>query len=174
MSKKKETTLDIIDQSVREILNSNLLNDIFASVALEDKKTCEYVLKKITGIKDLQVAYVKGQYRLRNLTAKDTILDVFARDKAGRIINLELQRFGALSKRVRFLKSEKGGYEVMSEVAQRLRQSGIEEGEKRGEKKAKKKVAKNLFSMNTPVEDIAVALEVGVKQVKKWLGLREA
>ncbi len=62
----------------------------------------------------------------------------------------------------------------MSEVAQRLRQSGIEEGEKRSEKKIKKSLAKKLFAKNNSVEEIADMLEVGEKKVKKWLGLLEA
>lgn len=61
----------------------------------------------------------------------------------------------------------------MRQFAEEMKQYGVEEGmkkgEKRGERKTKKKIAKNLFSMNTPVEDIAVALDVGVKQVKKWI-----
>lgn len=92
MIEKKQDRIARIEQEVQEVLKSNLLNDTFASVTLEDKETCQYVLRKITGIKDLKVTYAKGQHRLLNLTSKDSILDVYAVDSSGRQLNIEIQR----------------------------------------------------------------------------------
>lgn len=83
-----------------------------------------------------------------------------------------------LSKRVRFLKTEKGGYEVMSdsmrEFAEEMKKYGIEEGMEKGMEIKAQKTARNLFAMHNSVESISEALEVDVEQVEDWLGLARA
>ena len=274
MKDKKQSRIERIEQEVQKALKSNLLDNTFASVALQDEETCQYVLRKITGINDLKVTSAKGQYRLLDLATKDSVLDVYAEDSSGRQMNLEIQRrdtvdhprrtryyssgmdksilekgaeyyelpdvyvvyisetdiwnagktiypvnkylgdtgipyddgshviyanaevndgsdvanmlqyfktadpndmrFGALSKRIRFLKTEKGGREVMSdsmrEFAEEMKQYGVEEGIKMNSQKT----AKRLFAKHNSVEDIADTLEVDVEQVEAWLGLLEA
>ncbi len=81
-----------IHKYVEKIRQANLLNDSFASIALEDIGACQYVLRTILGIEDLKVIEAKGQYRLLNMTSKDAILDVFAEDSKGRLMNIEIQR----------------------------------------------------------------------------------
>lgn len=92
MENEQQSRMDTIRQAVDAMRQSNLLNDIFVSVALEDVKACQYVLRKILDNESLEVLKVKGQYRLLNLTAKDSVLDVYAEDGTGRMMNVEIQR----------------------------------------------------------------------------------
>lgn len=64
----------------------NLLSDAFMSVALRDKRACQYVLRILTGIKDLVVLEVRTQYRVSKLVSHDAVLDVLAEDSKGRIV----------------------------------------------------------------------------------------
>ncbi len=92
MKDENQSRMAVIEQGAEEIRRSNLFSDTFASIALEDRAACQYVIRKILGMEDLQVLQVKGQYRLMNLTAKDAILDAFVQDSEGRLINVEIQR----------------------------------------------------------------------------------
>ena len=70
-----------------------------------DKKLAQFVLRIITGIKDLKLTSEETQYDLQHLFgARSICLDVFAVDKLGRIYNLEVQRAdsGASLQRVRY------------------------------------------------------------------------
>ncbi len=274
LSEKEPSKAAIIEQKIQEVIHSNLFNNVFASVALEDKEACQYVLQKITGIEDLDVTFVKGQYRLQNLTSKDSVLDIYAEDAAGRRHNMEIQRentvdhphrtryygsmldkslldkgdnydemsdihviyisetnimktgetvcpvektlgkhkspyddgrhityvnaevddgsevaelmkyfktadpndmrFGALSKRVRFLKTQKGGYEEMGDTFETLWEFGRKEGREEGALETKRNMAKKLFAKDNSVDDIAETLDADVAQVEDWLGLARA
>lgn len=72
---------------------------------------------------------------------------------------------GELSKRVRFLKTEEGGREIMCEIMERIR----EEGRKSGLLESSRKTALNLDRMGMPEETIARAVEEDVMVVRQWL-----
>lgn len=80
---------------------------------------------------------------------------------------------GELSKRVRFLKTEEGGREIMCEIMERIREEGKEEGRKEGRKsgflESSRKTALNLNRMGMPEETIARAVEEDVTVVLQWL-----
>ncbi|MCC8067256.1 MAG: Rpn family recombination-promoting nuclease/putative transposase [Clostridiales bacterium] len=92
MGNEQQSRMVTIQQAVDAMRQSNLLNDTFVSIALEDVKACQYVLRKILDSEDLEVIEAKGQCRLLNLTSKDSVLDVLAEDGTGRLMNLEIQR----------------------------------------------------------------------------------
>lgn len=92
MVDEQKNRLDTIQQGAENMRKLNLLSDTFASVALENKEACQHVVRKILGRDDIKIIKSKGQYRLLNLTAKDAILDAFAQDSTGRLINIEIQR----------------------------------------------------------------------------------
>ena len=72
---------------------------------------------------------------------------------------------GELSKRVRFLKTEEGGIEIMCEIMERIK----EEGKQSGRLESSRKTAYNLNKMGMPPETIARAVEEDVTVVKRWL-----
>lgn len=76
---------------------------------------------------------------------------------------------GELSKRVRFLKIEEGGREIMCEIMERIREEGKEEGRKSGFLESSRKTALNLNRMGMPEETIARAVEEDVTVVRQWL-----
>ncbi|MCD7745332.1 MAG: hypothetical protein LUI13_08655 [Lachnospiraceae bacterium] len=88
----------------------------------------------------------------------------------------------ALSKRVRYLKREKGGYELMSKEAENLYNLGVEEGREKGieqgieqgiaqsEKNKAKETAKAVMRMlkdDIPVEKIALYQNLSIEDVLK-------
>ena len=92
---------------------------------------------------------------------------------------------GELSKRVRYLKKEEGGVEIMCEVSDRImergrkigeaqgRKIGEEQGRKIGEEQGSEKKAQstalNLSRMGLTPEQIAGAVDESLEQVKRWL-----
>ena len=76
---------------------------------------------------------------------------------------------GALSKRVRFLKTEEGGREIMCEIMEKIREEGRKEGRKSGFLESSRKTALNLNRMGMPEETIARAVEEDVTVVRQWL-----
>ncbi len=90
---------------------------------------------------------------------------------------------GALSERVHYLKTEKGGYEEMCEVAERIYEQGIEQGiekgieqgieqgETKGRLEEAKETAKRLYAKGYRVAFIADMLDRKENQITEWLGL---
>ena len=84
---------------------------------------------------------------------------------------------GELSKRVRFLKTEEGGIEIMCEIMEKIREEGKQEGEligiregrKSGMLESHKKTAWNLEKMGMPLDTIAKVVEEDVSVVRQWL-----
>lgn len=74
-----------------------------------------------------------------------------------------------LSKRVRFLKTEEGGREIMCEIMEKIREEGRKEGRKSGFLESSRKTALNLDRMGMPEETIARAVEEDVTVVRQWL-----
>ncbi|MCD7771579.1 MAG: Rpn family recombination-promoting nuclease/putative transposase [Oscillospiraceae bacterium] len=111
--------LEVIKKGAEEILKQNLFSDTLASIALEDISACQHVVRTILGRDDIEIKSVKSQYRLLNITSKDTILDAYAQDSAGRQINIEIQRRDTVdhARRIRYYGSmidksilDKGAY----------------------------------------------------------------
>ena len=76
---------------------------------------------------------------------------------------------GELSKRVRFLKTEEGGIEIMCEIMERIREEGKQEGRKFGMLESHKKTAWNLEKMGMPLDSIAKVVEEDISVVRQWL-----
>lgn len=85
---------------------------------------------------------------------------------------------GALSERVHYLKTEKGGYEEMCEVAERIYEQGIEQGIEQGETKGRteeaKETVKKLYGKGYGISLIAGMLDRSENQITEWLGLPSA
>lgn len=92
------------EQLLAEIQNFNLISDLFMRVALNDVPACQYVLRILTGIQDLQVKEIRTQYEISKLTSHDARLDVFAEDSNGKLYDIEIQRSDAIdhARRTRF------------------------------------------------------------------------
>lgn len=80
------------ERRVAEARSLNLLSNTFMTVALDDKLACQYVLRVVTGIPDLEVKEVRKQYRVAKISSRDAILDILAEDGKKQLYNLEIQR----------------------------------------------------------------------------------
>ena len=76
---------------------------------------------------------------------------------------------GALSSRVRFLKTEEGGIEIMCEIMEKIREEGKQEGRKSGMLESHRKTAWNLEKMGMPLDSIAKVVEEDISVVSQWL-----
>lgn len=72
---------------------------------------------------------------------------------------------GDLSKRIHYLKCEKGGYEEMCEISEKW----YREGEQHGEIKKAKETAYELAKRNMSAETISDIIKVKLGTVQKWL-----
>ena len=79
------------EQCLERMRRFSLMSDEFMPVVLQDPQACQYVLRVITGRKDLIVKEVRTQYRISKSSARDVILDVLAEDMKGDLYNVEIQ-----------------------------------------------------------------------------------
>ena len=78
-------------QRLERIRRFSLMSDEFMPVVLQDPQACQYVLRVITGRKDLVVKEVRTQYRISKASARDVILDELVEDMKGHLYNIEIQ-----------------------------------------------------------------------------------
>ncbi len=74
---------------------------------------------------------------------------------------------GDLSKRVHYLKTEKGGYKEMCEVAEKI----YDQGENKGRIEEAKATASRMYEKGYKVSVIADMLNRSENQISEWLGL---
>ena len=86
----------------------NLFSNVFMSEALDDREACEYVLRILTKIPDLEIVEYRKQHHIAKLVSRDVILDVLCRDSKDRFYNIEIQRADTIyhARRVRLYRSE--------------------------------------------------------------------
>ena len=97
-SKRKKLLLSKIAQF-------RLFDDDFMSKVFEDDiEATEFLLKIILQRDDLEVTESKGQVSIKNLLGRSVRLDIKAKDKTGKLYNIEVQRAdsGAGEKRARY------------------------------------------------------------------------
>ena len=98
LTKRKKSILSKIAQF-------RLFDDDFMSKVFEDDiEATEFLLKIILQRDDLKVIESKGQVTIKNLLGRSVRLDIKAKDKAGKLYNIEVQRAdeGANEKRARY------------------------------------------------------------------------
>ncbi|MBR0099502.1 MAG: PD-(D/E)XK nuclease family transposase [Treponema sp.] len=91
-----------------KIAQFRLFDDDFMSKVFEDDiEATEFLLKIILQRDDLEVTESKGQVSIKNLLGRSVPLDIKARDKTGKIYNIEVRRTdeGADEKRARYYNS---------------------------------------------------------------------
>ncbi|MBR3812849.1 MAG: PD-(D/E)XK nuclease family transposase [Spirochaetaceae bacterium] len=78
-------------------------DDFMSKVFEDDKEATEYLLHTILQRDDLEVTESKGQVPIKNLLGRSVRLDIKAKDKTGKLYNIEVQRDdkGASEKRAR-------------------------------------------------------------------------
>lgn len=79
-------------EKVRQL---NLFSDLLAKAFFQDKKSCEHVLRILTGIKTLVVKENHTQYIMNRLTSHDIIMDVLAEDEHNKLYEIEIQKADA-------------------------------------------------------------------------------
>ncbi len=85
-----------------------LFDDAFMSKVFEDDvEATEFLLRTILQRDDLDVTESKGQSSVTNLLGRSVCLDIKAKDKTGKLYNIEVQRAdsGAAEKRARYYSS---------------------------------------------------------------------
>lgn len=87
-----QTKIQAREQRVIKARKFNLLSNVFMRVALKDKLACQYVLRVLTGIRDLKVIEIRTEYRISKSTSHDVVLAVLAEDSNGKLYNIEIQR----------------------------------------------------------------------------------
>ena len=78
------------ERLLEEARKFTLMSDIFMKVALKDKAACQYVLRIIMGIEDLNVIEVRTQYEVSRIASHDARLDILAEDSSGKLYNIEI------------------------------------------------------------------------------------
>lgn len=101
---KKRPRIITREQLLAEAQKFNLMSDVFMRVALDDIPACQYVLRILTGIPDLEVKEIRSQYEVSKLASHDARLDIFAEDSQGKLYDIEIQRSDTIdhARRTRF------------------------------------------------------------------------
>ncbi len=104
MIQEKHATL--VDEKKRAIIKQlRLIDDAFFAVCFDnDPALTEWMLKIILDRDDLTVTDVKTQYSIKGLGGHSAVLDALARDRDGKVYNIEVQKpnEGAIPRRARF------------------------------------------------------------------------
>ena len=90
---------------ISKIAKFRLFDDDFMSKVFEDDiEATEFLLRTILERDDLEVTESKGQVSVKNLRGRSVRLDIKAKDKDGKLYNVEVQRAdkGARAKRARY------------------------------------------------------------------------
>ena len=69
----------------------NMFSTPFMREVFKDEKATQYVLRMLTGKKDLKVQQNLTEYRISKLDTRDAVLDVIAVDDKGVFYHIELQ-----------------------------------------------------------------------------------
>ena len=69
----------------------NLFSTPFMREVFKDDKATQYVLRILTGRKDLKVQQNLTEYRISKLDTRDAVLDVIAVDEKGVYHHIEIQ-----------------------------------------------------------------------------------
>ena len=79
-------------------------DDFMSKVFEDDTEATEFLLRAILRRDDLEVIESKGQVSVKNLLGRSVRLDIKAKDKDGKLYNIEVQRAdgGAAEKRARY------------------------------------------------------------------------
>ena len=101
---QEETMLLHKERYKETIKNLTVMSDILARNVFKDKNACEYVLRIILEDKELTVIDNETQVDFRNMHGRGVVLDCVAKDRSGRVINVEIQQDdeGAHPKRARY------------------------------------------------------------------------
>ncbi|MCF0262081.1 MAG: PD-(D/E)XK nuclease family transposase [Sphaerochaetaceae bacterium] len=97
MTRKTSTTSELW------LKNATLMDDLFMTMALNDKKAVKEFLRIILNI-DLEITSVTPQAKLVNGNSKAIVLDILALDEKGNKYDIEIQkaRINCLSQRARY------------------------------------------------------------------------
>ena len=79
------------EQKLEKIRRFTLFSDVFASVVLNDIPACQYVLRILTGDRQLELKEVITQYTISKLISHDARLDVLAANTSGTLYGVEIQ-----------------------------------------------------------------------------------
>ncbi len=95
MSKKLKENSSVLKRrklAKKRAQQYNLFSDLFVSIALNDTKACEHVIRIIMDKPDLAVKQVDTQETISRIESRGVRLDVLAEDSEGRIFNIEIQK----------------------------------------------------------------------------------
>jgi len=81
-------------------------------VVLENKKVCQYVLRKLLKKPDLIIIECKTEVQISKLFGKDLRLDVLATDETGKMFDLVYKVTTNLYREVKFKKRVQNGYGI--------------------------------------------------------------
>lgn len=96
---------DLLQKHRARILNYCFMDDIFFSVCFDGNISCvQYILRIILDKQDLIVEEVHSQQSVEIIYGRSVRLDVLAKDSAGKIYDIEIQRTdtGAIPQRARY------------------------------------------------------------------------
>ncbi|MEI3176038.1 MAG: Rpn family recombination-promoting nuclease/putative transposase [Lachnospiraceae bacterium] len=104
MDQEKELLEARYERYRNTLKNLTLMSDILIRNVLKDERCTEYILQVILGDKELTVVDQKIQADYKNLHGRSAVLDCIARDRNGRVFNVEIQQddAGAQPKRARY------------------------------------------------------------------------
>ena len=190
---QEETMLLHKERYKETIKNLTVMSDILARNVFKDKNACEYVLRIILEDKELTVIDNETQMDFRNMHGRGVVLDCVAKDRSGRVFNVEIQQDdeGAHPKRARYhlgimdsnvLDTGKN-FEEMQAGALADRVHELKETEKGVEHMCKemeqlcdearmdekRENARSMAEDGLTVDRIAKILKVNAQMVQEWL-----
>lgn len=101
---EQKTFIDTYEIKKKEITKFNLTSDLFAAKVFEDIMACQELCRILLQDDNILLNSVTTQYVIRSLTNHSVELDIFAVEKNGSFINIEIQMYPEMEpfKRTRY------------------------------------------------------------------------
>ena len=149
MEEKQELTLEEKEEKVRDF---RPIDDAFFETLADDIAFCQEILRVILSDKKLIVEDVIVQNSKRNLYGRSVRLDAFCMLGDGTELSelmscflekeVDNPKFPEFSKRMKFLKHEKGGLDAVCEVMERYEEIAAKKAAKEAAEKATKEASR--------------------------------
>lgn len=84
--------MDKLTERKAQITKLNIMDDTFFHKIVEDKETCEEIIRVLMQNKELRLISSRAQFSLRNSGTKSSVLDAVCMDEDSRYYNIEVQK----------------------------------------------------------------------------------
>ena len=90
---KKETVIETFEEQKMSVAKYQLTSDLFAGKVFEDLEAAQELCRILMQNDRIILRSVRTQYVIQNLENHSVVLDIFAEEQQGNLIDIEIQMY---------------------------------------------------------------------------------